>query len=116
MAALLFHAQLGFAHNGYVGVDVFFALSGFLITSILLGEIDRTGRVRFRRFCVRRVLRLIPALAAACLAVPHRPAPSDSAQLDEKRASGRAPQGTRVTGMAGTGGRPWGTRHIERTG
>ena len=50
MAVLFFHAQLGFAHNGYVGVDVFFALSGFLITSILLAEIDRTGGIRFRRF------------------------------------------------------------------
>ena len=69
VAVLFFHAQLGFADNGYVGVDVFFALSGFLITSILLGEIDRTGRVRFRRFYVRRALRLLPALAAACLAV-----------------------------------------------
>lgn len=69
VAVLFFHAQLGFAHNGYVGVDVFFALSGFLITSILLGELDRTGRVRFRRFYVRRALRLLPALAAACLTV-----------------------------------------------
>lgn len=69
VAVLFFHAQLGFAHNGYVGVDVFFALSGFLITSILLGEIDRTGRVSFRRFYVRRALRLLPALAAACITV-----------------------------------------------
>lgn len=69
VAVLFFHAQLGFAHNGYVGVDVFFALSGFLITSILLGEIDRTGRIRFRRFYIRRALRLLPALTAACITV-----------------------------------------------
>ncbi|MGE9781582.1 acyltransferase family protein [Janibacter sp. G368] len=69
LAVLAFHVHLGPAVNGYVGVDVFFALSGFLITSILLREIDRTGRLRFARFYIRRALRLLPALAAVSLAV-----------------------------------------------
>ena len=69
LAVLAFHAQLGFSVNGYVGVDVFFALSGFLITSILLGDIERHGRVRLRRFYVRRALRLWPALMMACALV-----------------------------------------------
>lgn len=69
IVVVLFHAQLGFAVNGYVGVDVFFALSGFLITTILLAEIKARRTVRLRRFFVRRFLRLYPALVATCLVV-----------------------------------------------
>lgn len=69
VAVLFFHANLGFARNGYVGVEVFFALSGFLISSILLAELHRIGRVRFARFYLRRALRLLPALVATCLGV-----------------------------------------------
>lgn len=47
--------------GGYVGVDVFFVISGFLITSHLLGELSRTGRVRLGAFYARRVRRLLPA-------------------------------------------------------
>lgn len=50
--------------GGFVGVDLFFALSGFLITCLLLGELERRGRIRLRSFLWRRVLRLTPALAA----------------------------------------------------
>lgn len=48
--------------SGFVGVDVFFVLSGFLITTILTGEIDRTGTVRLKTFYAKRLLRLYPAL------------------------------------------------------
>lgn len=48
--------------NGYVGVDLFFALSGFLITTLLYEEWDRAGRISLRRFYERRARRLLPAL------------------------------------------------------
>ncbi|MBS1793182.1 MAG: acyltransferase [Acidobacteria bacterium] len=50
-----------YLNGGFLGVDVFFVLSGFLITSILLQEFDRTGSISFKNFYVRRFLRLMPA-------------------------------------------------------
>jgi peptidoglycan/LPS O-acetylase OafA/YrhL/lysophospholipase L1-like esterase len=55
--------------GGFLGVDVFFVLSGFLITSLLLDELGRTGRVDLRGFWIRRARRLLPALLAMVLAV-----------------------------------------------
>ena len=52
----------GVLPNGYVGVDLFFALSGFLITTLLYEEWDRAGRISLRRFYGRRARRLLPAL------------------------------------------------------
>ena len=49
--------------GGLVGVDMFFVLSGFLITTLLLEERARTGRISLRQFYARRALRLLPALA-----------------------------------------------------
>ena len=57
-----YHAEVpGFA-GGFLGVDVFFVLSGYLITTLLRQEHARTGRIDVRRFYLRRCLRLIPAL------------------------------------------------------
>jgi peptidoglycan/LPS O-acetylase OafA/YrhL len=53
--------------HGWFGVDAFFVLSGFLITSILLDETGRTGTIRLPRFYLRRALRLQPAYLSACL-------------------------------------------------
>ncbi|SOC58326.1 acyltransferase family protein [Ornithinimicrobium cerasi] len=69
LVVVVFHVSLGQAVNGYAGVDVFFALSGFLITWLLLAERDRFGRVSLKQFYVRRLLRLYPALVATCLLV-----------------------------------------------
>ena len=54
--------EMSFLPGGFVGVDVFFVLSGSLITSLLLREHRSTGRVDLRRFYVRRLWRLYPAL------------------------------------------------------
>src|SRR5258705_6329107 len=53
---------------GMVGVNLFFALSGYLITGILLAEIRSSGRIDIRRFYERRVRRLVPALVAVVVA------------------------------------------------
>jgi len=55
------HAGIPFLKGGYVGVDVFFVLSGFLITGLLLSEALETGRVSLVRFYVRRARRILPA-------------------------------------------------------
>lgn len=60
---LAFHAGLPWFSGGFVGVDVFFVLSGFLITSLLVREIATTGRVRLANFWARRARRLLPASA-----------------------------------------------------
>ena len=66
-AVLLFHAGFGFAGGGYVGVDVFFVISGFLITNLLLKEVERSGTVHLTRFYARRIRRLLPASVATLL-------------------------------------------------
>jgi peptidoglycan/LPS O-acetylase OafA/YrhL len=58
---ILYHAGLGPFEGGYVGVDVFFVISGYLITSIILGDISRS-RFTFAEFYERRIRRIFPAL------------------------------------------------------
>ena len=54
--------HLGWIDGGYLGVDAFFVLSGFLITSLLVGEHSATGTIGLRRFWTRRARRLLPAM------------------------------------------------------
>ena len=66
-AVLLFHLPARLLPGGFLGVDVFFVLSGFLITTLLLGELEATGGLRFGQFYLRRARRLLPALFAVLL-------------------------------------------------
>jgi hypothetical protein len=70
LLVVLAHAATpGFRDGGITGVTLFFALSGFLITSLLLEEYEATGAISFGRFFARRVLRLMPALLAMVLVI-----------------------------------------------
>ncbi len=62
---VMFHAGSTRLAGGYVGVDVFFVLSGFLVTQLLLRDMLATGSISFRRFYSRRVRRLLPAAFVA---------------------------------------------------
>ena len=62
VAVLAYHAAPDALPGGFLGVEVFFVLSGFLLSSILLGEYARTGRVDVARYGIRRARRLLPAL------------------------------------------------------
>src|SRR5271155_4910024 len=63
LAVVLFHAEVPGVGGGFVGVDVFFVISGFLITGLLWREVSTTGAVRLRRFYGARARRLLPASA-----------------------------------------------------
>ena len=63
LGVVLFHADVPGVGGGYIGVDVFFVISGFLITGLLWREVDTTGTVRLRRFYGARARRLLPASA-----------------------------------------------------
>lgn len=69
LAVLLFHIWPEWLRGGYVGVDVFFVISGYLITGHLLREVETTGRIGFADFYARRIRRLLPAATAVLLAV-----------------------------------------------
>ncbi len=64
VSVVLFHAEMPWLHGGFVGVDVFFVISGFLITGLLWREVSATGSVGLRRFYGARARRLLPASAA----------------------------------------------------
>src|SRR5215475_13290854 len=67
-SVVLFHAGVSGLNGGFLGVDAFFVLSGFLITSLLLAEHMKTGHIKLRRFWFRRARRLLPALLAMLVA------------------------------------------------
>ena len=66
---LVVHSWPHAAGAGIVSVDVFFTLSGFLITTLILQEVDRSGRLALREFWGRRIRRLVPALVVVTAAV-----------------------------------------------
>jgi len=69
IGVVAYHLQLGWASGGYLGVDLFFVLSGFLITSLLLEESVRSGRISLVSFWGRRARRLLPALLLVIMAL-----------------------------------------------
>lgn len=66
---VLAHVHLAGFDGGFVGVDIFFVISGFLITQLLLREVDRSGTVSIAQFYVRRARRILPAATAVTLVV-----------------------------------------------
>jgi len=69
MAVLFYHADFVWARGGFLGVEVFFVISGYLITSLLLLEWLRTGTIGLKRFWLRRARRLLPALFTLLIVV-----------------------------------------------
>jgi peptidoglycan/LPS O-acetylase OafA/YrhL len=68
LLVIVFHLTPGILPGGYLGVDLFFVISGFLITALLLREHEKTGRIRLLDFWRRRARRLLPALGVLLLA------------------------------------------------
>ena len=62
VAVMLYHANHTWLSGGFLGVEVFFVISGYLITLLLIGEHERNGRVNLGKFWMRRIRRLLPAV------------------------------------------------------
>ena len=62
VSVIFYHANHAWLHGGFLGVEVFFVISGYLITLLLVAESQRTGRISLRDFWLRRARRLLPAL------------------------------------------------------
>ncbi len=69
VAVICYHAGFSWMHGGWIGVEVFFVVSGFLITSLLLDEREASGSSDLGRFWLRRARRLLPALAVVLATV-----------------------------------------------
>ena len=61
LPVLLYHLDVPWMTGGFVGVDVFFVISGYLITKLIVSELEKTGRFSFATFYVRRLRRLMPS-------------------------------------------------------
>lgn len=87
LLVVLAHADVPGWHAGFVGVDIFFVISGFLITGLLCNELETTGRIDYWAFYARRARRLVPALVTMLVvvslaAVAFLPGSALQAQLD----------------------------------
>ena len=61
-AVILYHCNLNFFYGGFIGVDIFFVISGYLITSIILKELIKTNSFSFTHFYIKRIRRILPVL------------------------------------------------------
>jgi peptidoglycan/LPS O-acetylase OafA/YrhL len=66
---VLYHAGLPFLQGGFIGVDMFFVLSGYLITGLVVKELSSSGGIDLSRFYARRVRRLLPASSLVVVVV-----------------------------------------------
>jgi peptidoglycan/LPS O-acetylase OafA/YrhL len=85
LAVVAYHLGLGWAPGGLLGVGVFFTLSGYLITDLLLGQFQRSGSLELVDFWMRRARRLLPALLVMLIVVVAWVAIWDRSQLDALR-------------------------------
>ena len=85
LAVFLYHAGVGWMPGGFLGVDVFFVISGYLITSLLLREFRRGGHVRLGRFWLRRARRLLPAVGVLIAVTMVLAAIFEPSRIDELR-------------------------------
>lgn len=69
LAVIAYHLQLPVAKGGLLGVTIFFVISGFLITRILITEIESTGTIDLKNFWIRRIRRLLPAILTMAVAL-----------------------------------------------
>jgi len=85
LTVLAFHEQFPALPGGFLGVDVFFVLSGYLITGLLVAQWEHSGRLNLRSFWVRRARRLFPALAVVLITVTAAAAVIEPDQLAQLR-------------------------------
>ena len=85
LVVMAFHEGMRGLPGGFLGVDVFFVLSGYLITDLLVAQRARRGRVDLRGFWTRRARRLLPALAVVLVTVTAAVAVAEPGQLDALR-------------------------------
>lgn len=85
LAVFGYHAGLGWLPGGFLGVDVFFVISGYLITSLLLREFRGTGRIQLARFWIRRARRLLPAVGVLIAVAMIVSAIADPNKIDQTR-------------------------------
>ena len=103
LAVVAYHLGYPLIRGGYLGVDVFFVLSGFLITSLLLTEFDATGRIWIDlvRFWGRRARRLLPAIMVLLVCIALWEA-GTAAAPSNCRSKGAISSGRCSTGATGT--------------
>ena len=67
LAVLLYHLGIDWIPGGFLGVDLFFVISGYVITGLILDSIDRSGTFDLRAFYLSRIRRLLPALVLSLI-------------------------------------------------